>query len=191
MISHLNGRLVEKTPTHIVVECGGVGYFVRISLNTFSKLSNDENIRIHTHLQVREDAHNLYGFYSVAEREMFNHLLSVSGIGANTAILMLSAMTSDEIASAIAHGDVATIQSIKGIGAKTAQRVIIDLKDKVIKGDFSTENIFTVNNTNQNDALNALLALGFDKKRAEKAIVKVISEDLTVEEIIKEALKVL
>ncbi|MCB9224654.1 MAG: Holliday junction branch migration protein RuvA [Crocinitomicaceae bacterium] len=191
MITHLNGRLVEKSPTHIVVECGGVGYFVRISLNTFSKLSNDENIRIHTYLQVREDAHNLYGFYSTAEREMFNHLISVSGIGANTAILMLSAMTSDEIASAIIQGDVATIQGIKGIGAKTAQRVIIDLKDKVVKGDFASENIFTQNNTNQNDALNALLALGFEKKRAEKAVLKVISEDLTVEEIIKEALKVL
>jgi Holliday junction DNA helicase RuvA len=191
MITHLNGRLVEKAPTHIVVECAGVGYFVKISLNTFSKLSNEENIKIHTHLQVREDAHNLYGFYSVAEREMFNHLISVSGIGANTAILMLSAMTSDEIAAAITQEDVAVIQSIKGIGAKTAQRVIIDLKDKVVKGDFATENIFTVDNTNQKDALNALLALGFDKKRAEKAVAKVITEDQTVEEIIKEALKVL
>lgn len=191
MITHLNGRLVEKAPTHIVVECGGVGYFVKISLNTFSKLGNDENIKIHTHLQVREDAHTLYGFYATAEREMFNHLISVSGIGANTAILMLSAMTSDEIASAITHGDVATIQGIKGIGAKTAQRVIIDLKDKVVKSDFATENIFTANNTNQNDALNALLALGFDKKRAEKAVLKVLNDDQTVEEIIKEALKVL
>jgi Holliday junction DNA helicase RuvA len=122
---------------------------------------------------------------------MFNHLISVSGIGANTAILMLSAMTSDEIAAAITQEDVAVIQSIKGIGAKTAQRVIIDLKDKVVKGDFATENIFTVDNTNQKDALNALLALGFDKKRAEKAVAKVITEDQTVEEIIKEALKVL
>jgi Holliday junction DNA helicase RuvA len=191
MIAHLNGRLVEKTPTHIIVECGGVGYFVKISLNTFSQLDADENIKIFTQLQVREDAHTLYGFHSMKEREMFNHLISVSGIGANTAILMLSAMTSDEIASAIVGENVALIQSIKGIGAKTAQRVIIDLKDKVAKSDFATENIFTSNNTNQNDALTALLALGFDKKRAEKAVTKVLTDEQTVEEIIKEALKVL
>lgn len=191
MIAHLNGRLIEKTPTHVIVECAGVGYFVKISLNTFSKIGPDESIKIFTQLQVREDSHTLYGFYSISEREMFNHLISVSGIGANTAILMLSAMTSDEIASAIVNEEVGVIQSIKGIGAKTAQRVIIDLKDKVMKSDFVSENIFSSNNTNQNDALTALLALGFDKKRAEKAINKIISEDHTVEEIIKEALKVL
>jgi Holliday junction DNA helicase RuvA len=191
MIAHLNGRLVEKTPTNLVIECGGVGYFVKISLNTFSKIGSDESIKIFTQLQVREDSQTLYGFHTTKEREMFNQLISVSGIGANTAILMLSAMTSDEIASAIVGGDVALIQSIKGIGAKTAQRVIIDLKDKVMKSDFSTENIFTANNTNQNDALTALLALGFDKKRAEKAITKVLTDDQTIEEIIKEALKVL
>lgn len=191
MIAHLNGRLIEKTPTNVIVECGGVGYFVKISLNTFSKLGSDESIKIFTQLQVREDAHTLYGFYSIKEREMFNHLISVSGIGANTAILMLSAMTSDEIASAIIQNEVAIIQSIKGIGAKTAQRVIIDLKDKVAKSDFATENIFASNNTNQNDALTALLALGFDKKRAEKAINKVLTDEQTIEEIIKDALKVL
>lgn len=191
MIAHLNGRLVEKNPTYLIIECAGVGYYVKISLNTFSKIGEDENLKIHTQLQVREDAHTLYGFYSLSEREMFNHLISVSGIGANTAILMLSAMTSDEIAQAIVGGDVALIQSIKGIGAKTAQRVIIDLKDKVIKSDFATENIFTLNNTNQNDALTALLSLGFDKKRAEKAINKVLTDDQSVEDIIKEALKVL
>ena len=191
MIAHLNGRLIEKTPTHIIVECAGVGYFVKISLNTFSKIGPDESIKIFTQLQVREDSHTLYGFYSTAEREMFNHLISVSGIGANTGILMLSAMTSDEIASAIINEEVGIIQSIKGIGAKTAQRVIIDLKDKVMKSDFVSENIFASSNTNQNDALTALLALGFDKKRAEKAINKIISDDQSVEEIIKQALKVL
>lgn len=191
MIAHLNGKLVEKTPTHLIVECAGVGYFVKISLNTFSKISDEENIKIFTQLQVREDAHTLFGFYSISEREMFNHLISVSGIGANTAILMLSALTSDEIAAAIVGNNVALIQSIKGIGAKTAQRLIIDLKDKVAKSDFATENIFTSNNTNQNDALTALLALGFDRKRAEKAIMKVLTDDQTIEEIIKDALKVL
>lgn len=191
MIAHLNGRLVEKTPTNIVVECGGVGYFVKISLNTFSKIGNEEQIKIFTQLQVREDAHTLYGFHTLKEREMFNHLISVSGIGANTAILMLSALTPDEIAAGIVGEDVNLIQSIKGIGAKTAQRVIIDLKDKVGKSDFETENIFVVNNTNQNDALTALLSLGFDKKRAQKAINKVMTDDQSVEEMIKQALKVL
>jgi Holliday junction DNA helicase RuvA len=191
MITHLNGRLVEKTPTNIVVECAGVGYFVKISLFTFSKLGSDENIKIFTQLQVREDAHTLYGFHSLKEREMFNHLISVSGIGANTAIIMLSALTPNEIAAGIVGEDVSLIQSIKGIGAKTAQRVIIDLKDKVAKSDFGTENIVVVSNTNQNDALTALLSLGFDKKRADKAIKKIMTEDQTVEEIIKQALKVL
>jgi len=191
MITHLNGRLVEKTPTYIVVECAGVGYFVRISLNAFSKLGNDEQIRILTQLQVREDAHILYGFHSEKEREMFNHLISVSGIGANTAMLMLSSLSSDEIAAAILTENVGLIQSIKGIGSKTAQRVILDLKDKVAKSDFTTENIFRPNNTTQNDALTALLALGFEKKKAEKAVEKVAKENQTVEQLIKEALKVL
>lgn len=191
MIAHLNGRLVEKTPTHLVVECGGVGYFVKISLNTYSKIGTEENIKILTQLQVREDAHILYGFHSESERTMFNHLISVSGIGANTAILMLSSLISEEIATAILSENVGLIQSIKGIGAKTAQRVILDLKDKVAKSDFGTQNIFAPNNTNQNDALTALLALGFDKKKAEKAIEKVSNENQTVEQMIKEALKVL
>jgi Holliday junction DNA helicase RuvA len=191
MIAHLNGRLVEKTPTHLVVECGGVGYFVKISLNTYSKIGPEENIKILTQLQVREDAHILYGFHSESERTMFNHLISVSGIGANTAILMLSSLISEEIATAILTENVGLIQSIKGIGAKTAQRVILDLKDKVAKSDFGTQNIFAPNNTNQNDALTALLALGFDKKKAEKAIEKVSKENQTVEQMIKEALKVL
>lgn len=191
MITHLNGRLVEKAPTNLVVECNGVGYFVKISLNTFSQIGADEHLKIFTQLQVREDAHTLYGFYSIKEREMFNHLIAVSGIGANTAILMLSALTPDEIASAIVGEDVNLIKSIKGIGAKTAQRLIIDLKDKVAKSDFAVENIVVSNNTNQNDALTALLSLGFDKNRAEKAIKKVVTDDLSVEEIIKQALKVL
>lgn len=191
MITHLNGRLVEKTPTHIVVECNGVGYFVKISLNTFSSIGSEEAIKIYTQLQVREDAHTLYGFATLKERIMFNHLISVSGVGANTAILMLSALTSDEIAAAIIGENVNLILSIKGIGAKTAQRLIIDLKDKVAKTDFATENIFAVNNTNQNDALTALLSLGFDKSKAEKAINRIITEDQSVEDIIKQALKVL
>lgn len=191
MIGHLNGKLVEKNPTELIIECGGVGYEVKISLNTFSALGSDEAIKIFTKLVVREDAHILYGFASKEEREMFNHLVSVSGIGPNTAMIMLSSLVPDEIAHAIQSEDVRTIQSIKGIGAKTAQRVIIDLKDKMLKMVFSSENIFNQNNTNRFDALTALVSLGFDKKSAEKAIDKIATGDESVELLIKEALKIL
>ena len=191
MIGHLNGKLVEKNPTELIIECGGVGYEVKISLNTFSALGSDETIKIFTKLVVREDAHILYGFASKEEREMFNHLVSVSGIGPNTAMIMLSSLVPDEIAHAIQSEDVRTIQSIKGIGAKTAQRVIIDLKDKMLKMVFSSENIFNQNNTNRFDALTALVSLGFDKKSAEKAIDKIATGDESVELLIKEALKIL
>src|SRR5690606_7537946 len=152
MITHLSGKLVEKTPTHIVVECSGVGYLVKISLNTFSALGKDENIKILTQFIVREDAQILYGFLKNSERDMFNHLISVSGIGPNTAILMLSSMSSDEIAQAIISENVDAIKSIKGIGLKTAQRVIVDLKSKMGQGDISSENIFSSNNTNRFEA---------------------------------------
>jgi Holliday junction DNA helicase RuvA len=191
MIGHLNGRLIEKNPTELVIECGGVGYEVKISLNTFSAISDNEAIKVFTKLIIREDAHILYGFYTKEEREMFNHLISVSGIGPNTAMIMLSSLIPDEIAHAIQSEDVRTIQSIKGIGAKTAQRVIIDLKDKVLKMVFSTENMFAQNNTQRFDALTALVSLGFDKKSAEKAIDKIATGSETVEQLIKEALKIL
>mgnify|MGYP006139988905 CR=1 FL=1 len=191
MIYHLNGRLIEKNATSLVVECAGVGYEVKISLNTFSSLGSDESIRIYTRLIVREDAHLLYGFSTTEERDMFVQLTSVSGIGPNIAMIMLSSLTPDQIAQAIQTDDVRTIQGIKGIGAKTAQRVILDLKDKVLKMSFSSENIFAQNNTHRFDALTALVSLGFDKKSAEKAIDKVTQDDDTVEKIIKEALKIL
>lgn len=191
MIGHLNGKLVEKNPTDLVIECGGVGYEVKISLHTFSAIGSDESIKVFTKLIVREDAQLLYGFSSKEEREMFNHLISVSGIGPNTAMIMLSSMVPDEIAHAIQSEDVKTIQSIKGIGVKTAQRVIIDLKDKMLKIVFSPENSFNQGNTNRFDALTALVSLGFDKKSAEKAIDKISTGDESVEEIIKGALKIL
>jgi len=191
MIAQLNGRLIEKNPTSLVIDCGGVGYLVSISLNTFTALGKEESVRIYTRMIVREDAQLLYGFADTAEREMFNHLISVSGIGPNTAMIMLSSLVPEEIASAIQREDVPTIQSIKGIGAKTAQRVIVDLKGKMLKLTFSSENIFTSSNTNHFDALTALVSLGFDKKAAEKAIDKVSTEDATVERLIKEALKIL
>jgi Holliday junction DNA helicase RuvA len=191
MIGQLNGKLIEKNPTELLVDCAGIGYEVKISLNTFSAIGNDEAIRLHTRLIVREDAHILYGFASKEEREMFNHLISVSGIGPNTAMIMLSSLIPDEIAQAIQTEDVRTIQSIKGIGAKTAQRVIIDLKDKVLKMTFSAENMFTQNNTQRFDALTALVSLGFDKKAADKALDKIATGNETVEQLIKEALKIL
>jgi Holliday junction DNA helicase RuvA len=191
MIGQLNGRLIEKAPTEIILECGGVGYEVKISLNTFSGIGNDEQLKLFTKLVVREDAHILYGFGTKVEREMFNHLVSVSGIGPNTAMIMLSSLVPEEIASAIQNEDVRTIQGIKGIGAKTAQRVIVDLKDKMLKMAFSSENMFNANNTSRFEALTALVSLGFDKKLAEKAIDKIATGEESVEQLIKGALKIL
>lgn len=191
MIAQLKGRLIEKNPTEIVIDCNGVGYEVKISLNTFSSLGSEENAKVFTRLIVREDAHILYGFYTKEEREMFNHLISVSGIGPNTAMIMLSSLIPEEIAHAIQIEDVPTIQKIKGIGAKTAQRVIIDLKGKVLKMSQRTENIFSTNNTNRFDALTALVSLGFDKKSAEKALDRIDTGTDSVEVLIKEALRVL
>jgi Holliday junction DNA helicase RuvA len=191
MIGQLTGRLIEKTPTEIVVDCAGVGYEVRISLNTFSALGTEEAVKVFTKLIVREDAHLLYGFHTKEEREMFNHLVSVSGIGPNTAMIMLSSLTPEEVANAIQTEDVRTIQSIKGIGAKTAQRVIIDLKDKVLKLSVASENIPFSHNTIRFDALNALVSLGFDKKLADKVLDKLATGRESVEELIKGALKLL
>jgi Holliday junction DNA helicase RuvA len=191
MIGLLNGRLIEKNPTELLIDCSGVGYEVKISLNTYSLLPEGEAIRIYTKLIVREDAQLLYGFYTKEEREMFNHLVSVSGIGPNTAMIMLSSLKTDEIANAIQTEDVRTIQGIKGIGAKTAQRVIIDLKGKVLKFSANSENIFSQNNTNRFDALTALVSLGFDKKSVEKVLDKIDTGEQTVEVLIKEALRLL
>lgn len=191
MIGLLNGRLIEKNATELLIDCSGVGYEVKISLNTYSQLPDGESIRLFTRLIVREDAHLLFGFYSKEEREMFNNLISVSGIGPNTAMIMLSSLKTDEIAHAIQIEDVNTIQSIKGIGAKTAQRVIIDLKGKMLKFSSTSENIFSQNNRNRFDALNALVSLGFDKKSAEKVLDKIDTGEQTVEVLIKEALRLL
>ena len=192
MITQLQGKLVEKNPTHVVIDCHGVGYFVNISLNTYSALPEGEVIKLYTYLQIKEDAHTLYGFLTKAEREVFVLLLSVSGVGASTARTMLSSLTAAHVRSAIINGDVATIQAVKGIGAKTAQRVVLDLKDKMLKlQDFEEISINTLN-TNKEEALAALEVLGFVRKQAEKvvdSIIKSNSEELSVEEIIKQALK--
>tara|TARA_Y100001933_G_C19008683_1_gene567749 strand:+ start:3465 stop:4049 length:585 start_codon:yes stop_codon:yes gene_type:complete len=192
MIHHIKGRLVEKSPTHAIIEASGVGYFVNISLITFSKLGNDENCRLFTHLSIKEDSHTLYGFAEKSEREIFRQLISVNGVGSSTARIMLSSMTAEEITTAIVTSDVNALKSIKGIGAKSAQRIIVDLKDKLGKIDGIEQNILTfANNTNRDEALSALLALGFIKNSVEKILNKVLKAqpDLDVENLIKEALK--
>ena len=191
MITHIHGRLVEKTPTEVVIDCNGVGYHINISLHTFSLLPNSENLKLFTFLQIKEDSHTLYGFVEKQERELFKLLISVSGIGANIARTMLSSLAPQQIIQAIATNDVATVQSIKGIGAKTAQRVILDLKDKVLKVYNLDEVSLVSNNTNKEEALSALEVLGFVRKTAEKVIDKIVREDpnATVENLIKQALK--
>ncbi|WP_335965580.1 Holliday junction branch migration protein RuvA [Galbibacter sp. PAP.153] len=191
MITQISGRLIEKNPTDVVVECNGVGYEVHISLYTYSKIISDENIKLYTHLLIREDSHTLFGFFDKGEREIFRLLISVSGIGASTARTMLSSLEPLQVRDAIASNDVATIQSIKGIGAKTAQRVIIDLKDKIVKIYNIDEILTSVNNTYKGEALSALEVLGFSRKQAEKVVDKIVKTDpnLSVEDIIKNALK--
>ena len=191
MIHHLSGKLIEKHPTHLVIECGGVGYFVNISLNTYTAIPDEEHHTIYTHLQVREDAHTLFGFYTLAEREIFRLLISVSGVGSSTARTMLSSMTPAQVRDAIASEDVPAIKAVKGIGAKTAQRVILDLRDKVLKIYDLDEVSPESNNTNKEEALSALEVLGFARKSAEKVVDAALRQDpsLSVEGIIKSALK--
>jgi Holliday junction DNA helicase RuvA len=190
MITQIKGKLVEKNPTQVVVDCNGIGYEINISLYTFSSLSSDENIKLFTHLQVREDAHILYGFFTVLERAVFRLLISISGIGTSTARTMLSSLTPAEIQQAIANEDVPTIQGVKGIGLKTAQRVIIELKDK-IKGLQGTDEIPVFkSNTIKEETLSALEVLGYSRKASEKVVDKLIQgdPDSSVEELIKSAL---
>ncbi|MBU2940072.1 Holliday junction branch migration protein RuvA [Lacinutrix sp. C3R15] len=191
MITHIQGKLVEKKPTDVVIDCNGIGYLLHISLHTYAQIPDQENLKLYTYLQVKEDSHTLFGFSSLAERDMFKLLISVSGIGANIARTMLSSLTPKQVREGIALGDVALIQSIKGIGAKTAQRVILDLKDKVLKIYDIDEVSIAKSNTSKDEALSALEVLGFNKKQAERVIDKVIATqpEANVEAIIKQALK--
>lgn len=191
MITHIQGKLVEKNPTDVTIDCNGVGYLLNISLHTFSQIPDKEHLKLYTHLQVKEDSHTLFGFSSLAEREIFRLLISVSGIGASTARTMLSSLTPKQVREGIATEDVALIQSIKGIGAKTAQRVILDLKDKILKVYDIDELSAPKSNTNKDEALSALEVLGFAKKQSERVVDKIISNqpDASIEAIIKEALK--
>ncbi len=191
MITHIEGKLVEKNPTDVVIDCNGVGYLLNISLHTFSQIPDKEHLKLFAYLLVREDSQTLYGFASIAEREIFKLLISVSGIGANTARMMLSSLTPQQVKEGIAHGDIALIQSVKGIGAKTAARVILDLKDKILKVYDIDEVSLRPDNTSKDEALSALEVLGFNKKQAERVIDKVVARqpEANVETIIKEALK--
>jgi Holliday junction DNA helicase RuvA len=191
MYEFIRGTIIERNPASVVIETAGVGYSVNISLNTYTKLSQKTEVLIYMHQVVREDAHLLFGFADKTERELFRNLISVNGVGANTAIMMLSSLSPDEIAAAVTTENVAVLKAVKGIGIKTAQRIIIDLKDKLAKFR-ENDTIFTLpNNTILNESLSALVMLGFVKKDAEKVIAKILQEQpqSTVEGVIKQALK--
>ena len=194
MYSYIEGKITEINPAYVIIETGGIGYMINISLNTFSHIKDKEICRILTHFVVREDAMTLYGFAREEERELFRHLISVSGVGANTARMILSSLTSNEIIEAITTNNVSVLQSVKGIGAKSAQRIIVDLKDKLSKDKNITEIFETSYNTLKEEALSGLLILGFTKNAAVKALDKILktkSSPFTVEQLIKDALKIL
>ena len=190
MISHISGRLVEKTPTYVVIDCNGVGYKLNISLQTYSSIQT-ENCKLLTHLAVKEDSHTLYGFCTSEERNLFRQLISVSGVGPSTARMILSTYSAEEIVNYIITADVPSLQNVKGIGGKTAQRIIIDLKDKVGKGEETSDLLFTQDNTIKEEALSALLALGFTKKVAYKKMEQVMKNhegEITVEDLVRRSL---
>lgn len=191
MITHIHGKLIEKTPTHVIIDVNGVGYEIKISLQTFSSIK-DEFCKLYTHLSIKEDSHTLFGFFEENERFLFRQLISVSGVGPSTAQVILSTYSSNEIIQHISMADVKAIESVKGIGAKTAQRIIVDLKDKISKGMPTADLLFDkIDNTIKDEALSALLALGFSKKGAEVKIDKVLKsnpEITTVEKLVKTAL---
>ena len=195
MITYLKGKLAYKDPTHIVVDVGGVGYEVKISLNTYSQIKDKEDLLIQTYLHIKEDGHTLFGFYEQSEKKRFLDLLSINGVGPSTALMILSSLDAKELQAAIAQEDVATIQSVKGIGAKTAQRIVLELKDKMKKEgllDKTVEIAPKIDNTLKNEALSALTTLGINKSAADKTINTILKEhgeDIRLEELIKQALK--
>ena len=196
MITHIKGVLVEKNPAFVVIEtAGGIGYMVHISLNTFSQIKNETDIKLFTHYVIKEDAQLLYGFVTEDERTLFRLLISVSGIGPNTASLILSSLTVNDTIQAISSENSQLIQSVKGVGAKTAQRVIIELKDKIAKAPIQIKDKISISyNNNKIESLSALVSLGFQKNAAEKVIDKILKEEnssMNVEDLIKRALKLL
>jgi Holliday junction DNA helicase RuvA len=194
MYDFIKGKLVEKNPGYAVIEANGVGWLLNISLHTYSLMKEEEYCQLYTHLAVKEDAMVLFGFFEKEERELFRQLISVSGVGTNTARMILSSLSPDEVSQAIIREDSALLQRIKGIGLKTAQRIIIDLKDKLYKELIPREKLGILHNTKKEEALSGLLILGFQKMMAEKALNKVIEVEgtaLSVEQLIRNALKIL
>lgn len=192
MISYLKGRLVEKSPVHVIVDCGGVGYYAYISLHTYTQLADAELCKIFVHEVIREDARMFYGFSDEDEREVFRKLISVSGVGAGTARVILSSLGPEEVKDVIVRGDVNVLKAVKGIGAKTAQRIIVDLQDKIQRPEGSIEKINLPDNTLKIEALSALTLLGFDKSKADKTLDKILKQEgseMAVEQLIKLALK--
>jgi Holliday junction DNA helicase RuvA len=191
MYEYIRGAVSSINPASVVIDAAGVGYLVNISLNTYSKLTGKKEAQLLVHQVVREDAHVLYGFAEKRERDLFRNLISVSGVGAGTAMMMLSSLNPDEIVSAVTTGNADELKAVKGIGAKTAQRIIIDLRDKLGKMPESAQILISSDNTLRNEALSALVMLGFAKKDADKVVSKVMKEnpEATVERVIKTALK--
>ena len=194
MIEFLEGKVEEISPTHVVINANGVGYFVHISLNAYEHITGKKQLKLLTYLSIKEDSHTLFGFYNQTERVIFKHLISVSGIGTTTARIILSSLNHNEIIGAILNGNVPLLKSIKGIGPKAAQRMILELKDKMQKLGGDIPNIASAGNKEINEALEALMALGFARNAAEKVVIKV-SKDLgnsaTTESLIKNSLKLL
>src|SRR5690349_12333760 len=189
MINHLHGKLVEKNPAYVIIECGGVGYFVNISLTTYAAIPEKEDCRIYTHLQINEDAHTLFGFADEEERKLFKNLISVGGVGASTARMILSSMSPTEIVNCIVSGDSGRLKSVKGIGEKTAQRMILELKDKLRK-DGPVKSVITHLKV-KDEAMSALLTLGFARQAVDKTIDQLLRQQpaMTVEDLIRQALK--
>ena len=193
MFEYIKAKIVELTPAYVIVDHNNMGYFIHISLHTYSGLHNQEDVIIYLHQIIKEDAHLLYGFHTREEREVFRQLITVSGIGANIARVMLSSLTPGEVKNAIVQDDINRLKSVKGIGAKTAQRIVIDLKDKLSLSEKETEIFTPADNTMKEESLSALVMLGFQKSTAEKAIDRIIAEekDITTESLIKKALNYL
>lgn len=194
MYEYLKGRITQRTPTHSVLETHGVGYVFQNTLLTYEALGKSDDAKVFIHMVVRDDAHVFFGFYTEAEREMFRRLISVSGIGPSSSIALLSALQPKELQSAIMNGDVATLKKIKGIGAKSAQRIIVDLKDKIGSEDVNFDNFGGESNTPRSEALRALQNLGFDRLKAQKTIddiLKSSDESISIEDLIKRSLKAL
>jgi len=197
MIAYLKGKLVHKDPTYVIIDIGGIGYQVKISLQTYSKIKDEEQVMLLTFLHIKEDGHTLYGFKEESEKKLFLNLISISGVGPNTGLMILSSLSTEELEQAIIQGDDKTIQNVKGVGAKTAQRIILELKDKVRKdslldNSIAPQGFMRQSNKTREEALQALITLGFPKAAAEKNIATVLKKtgnEISLEDLIKASLK--